>query len=38
MVLKALSLSGILGLFLVIATTGCDNHSHSHDKGIYMNL
>ena len=30
--IKALSLSVILGFFLIVGMTGCD-HGHSHDDG-----
>ncbi|MEN8180007.1 MAG: hypothetical protein ABFS39_15505 [Pseudomonadota bacterium] len=33
MQIKALSLSVTLGLFLVVAMMGCDDHGHSHDNG-----
>jgi len=33
MQIKASLLSVTLGLFLVVAITGCDDHGHSHDNG-----
>ena len=33
MQIKTVSLGVILGLFMVVAMTGCGDHGHSHDDG-----